>query len=177
MMVPVLIGTAVYVAGNLYLWSLRQSPLALFLDPAVGNHRRRGVLLVADATCKIADRPDEMLLRDLAIQAAGILGILSGLVHGILGETQVFSRARIEPPWARLLVRLVWQCSSIAWVGIGGLLLVAPHLGSDSARLWIVIVTVVVYGFGAVANAWATKGRHFGWMLLTAAGVLALTGL
>jgi hypothetical protein len=31
-MLPVLIGTAVYVAGNLYLWSLRQSPFALFLE-------------------------------------------------------------------------------------------------------------------------------------------------
>src|SRR2546423_14932507 len=97
-----------------------ESPRTVPRDPAVGNHRRRGVLLVAHATCKIADRPDEMLLRDLAVQAAGILGILSGVVHGILGETQVFSRARIEPPSARLLVRLVCQAAVVLWSASGG---------------------------------------------------------
>jgi hypothetical protein len=77
-----------------------------------------------------------MLLRDLAIQVAGTLGIVSGVFHGILGEMKVFRRARIEPPWARLLMRLVWQCSSIAWIGIGGLLLVAPPFGFRKRPSW-----------------------------------------
>jgi hypothetical protein len=36
---------------------------------------------------------------------------------------------------------------------------------------------VAVFGFAAAANAWATRGRFFGWVLLTALVGLALAGL
>ena len=116
------------------------------------------------------------MMRDLFVQAAGILGIVSAVVHGILAETTVFPRARIDPAWVKLLLRLVWQCSSVAWAGVGALLIAVPYLGSESARLWIIAVAVLVYGFGAIGNAWATKGRHYGWMMLTAASILAVVG-
>ncbi len=53
-------------------------------------------------------------MRDLAIQAAGGLAILAAVIHGVLGETKVFARARIEPARTRLLIRLVWQCGTAA---------------------------------------------------------------
>jgi hypothetical protein len=115
-------------------------------------------------------------MRDLAMWAAGALGILAGVVHGVLGETHVFATARIEPAWTRRLLRLVWQCGALAWLGIGVLLIAAPAFGSEAARIWIAGVAAAVYGFAAVANAWATGGRHFGWMVLAAATLLALAG-
>ena len=81
-----------------------------------------------------------------------------------------------EPASIRRGLRLVWQCSSVAWAGVGALLIAVPYLGSESARLWIIAVAVLVYGFGAIGNAWATKGRHYGWMMLTAASILAVVG-
>jgi len=33
-----------------------------------------------------------------------------------------------------------------------------------------------VFGFSACANAWATRGRHFGWMALTAVVVMTVAG-
>jgi hypothetical protein len=115
-------------------------------------------------------------MRDLAIQAAGLLAILAAVVHGILGETTVFVRARIEPPRTRLLLRLVWQCGTAAWIGLGILLIAAPSMGSEPARLWIVGSAVAVYGLATIGNAWATRGRHFGWMVLATVSVLALVG-
>jgi hypothetical protein len=115
-------------------------------------------------------------MRDLAIQAAGGLAILAAVVHGVLGETRIFARARIEPARIRLLLRLVWQCGAVAWVGFGVLLLAVPYMDSQSARLWIAGAAVATYGGGAIGNAWATRGRHFGWMILTAVSVLALAG-
>ena len=38
------------------------------------------------------------------------------------------------------------------------------------------IANMLLYGFAAAANAWATGGRHFGWMVLAAATLLALAG-
>ena len=115
-------------------------------------------------------------MRDLAIQTAGGIAILTAIIHGILGETKIFAKARIEPAWIRLLLRLIFQCSTVAWIGFGVLLIAAPYMGSERARLWIVGAAVAAYGAGAIGNAWATRGRHVGWMAMMAVSGLALVG-
>src|SRR5262245_38866149 len=102
-------------------------------------------------------------MRDLLIQSAGVLALVVSLVHGVLGETVVFARARIEPQRLRLLIRLVWQCGTAAWMGMAILLIAAPAMASAPARQWIVGAAIAVYGLAAAANFWATRGRHFGW--------------
>lgn len=116
-------------------------------------------------------------MRDLALQAAGALAIVVALIHGAIAELQVFARARIEPPRARALLRMVWQASTIDWIGIGVLLIAAPMLGSENARRWIVVLAVVAYGYGAIGNAVTSRGRHVGWCLMAAVVALALMGL
>ncbi|CAN0507671.1 unnamed protein product, partial [Phaeothamnion confervicola] len=81
-------------------------------------------------------------MRDLAMQAAGGIAILTAIIHGVLGETKVFAHARIEPARIRLLLRLIWQCGTVAWIGFGVLLVAAPYMGSEAARLWITGATV-----------------------------------
>src|SRR6516225_99786 len=60
----------------------------------------------------------------------------------------------------RELLRMVWQASTVDWIGIGLLLIAVPALGSEAARQWIIAVAVVVYGYAAIGNAVATRGRH-----------------
>jgi hypothetical protein len=36
-------------------------------------------------------------MRDSLLYASGTLGLAAAFVHGLLGETRVFARARIEP--------------------------------------------------------------------------------
>ena len=115
-------------------------------------------------------------MRDLLLQCAGVVTIVVALIHGILGETKVFARARIEPERLRTLIRLVWQASTVAWIGGGVLLIAAPWMDSAPARHWIVITMASVFGLSACANAWATRGRHFGWMALSAVVALAVAG-
>lgn len=115
-------------------------------------------------------------MRDLLLQCAGVAAIAVALIHGVLGETRVFSRARIEPERLRILIRLVWQASTVAWIGGGVLLIAAPWMDSAPARHWIVITMASVFGLSACANAWATRGRHFGWMALSAVVALAVAG-
>ena len=115
-------------------------------------------------------------MRDLLLQCAGIGAIIVALIHGILGETKVFARARIEPERLRTLIRLVWQASTVAWIGCGVLLVVTPAMNSELARHWIVIIMASVFALSACANAWATRGRHFGWMALSAVVAMAIAG-
>jgi hypothetical protein len=116
-------------------------------------------------------------MRDVWLYASGILGLAAALVHGVLGETRVFARVRIEPERLKRLIRLVWHCSAVAWAGVAVLLIVAPWMGSQPARHWIVGTAAVIYGFGAIANAWAMRGRNFGWVVLTIVVGLAVAGL
>ena len=116
-------------------------------------------------------------MRDLALQAAGVLAILVAIAHGAIAELRVFVAARIEPRGTRKLLRMVWHASTVGWIGIGLLLIAAPALGSELARRWVIAVAVVVYGYAAVGNAVATRGRHPGWGLMTGVVALALIGL
>ena len=115
-------------------------------------------------------------MRDLALQAAGALAILVAIGHGAIGELRVFARARIEPQRTRLLLRGIWQASTVAWVAVGVLLIAAPTFGSQAARHWIVAVAVAVYGYAAIGNAVASRGRHIGWGLMAVVVALALIG-
>ena len=71
-------------------------------------------------------------MRDLALQAAGVLAILVAIAHGIIVERKVFARVRIEPQRTRGLLRMLCQASTVDWIGIGVLLIAAPALGSDA---------------------------------------------
>ncbi|OAF02325.1 hypothetical protein AYJ54_27585 [Bradyrhizobium centrolobii] len=115
-------------------------------------------------------------MRDLLLQCAGLATIAVALTHGILGETKVFARARIEPERLRTLIRLVWQTSTVAWIGGGVLLIATPWMASEPARHWIIATLACVFAFAAFANAWATRGRHFGWMALSAVVAMAIAG-
>jgi len=115
-------------------------------------------------------------MRDVALQTAGVLAILIALAHGAVAELHVFPKARIEPPRTRQLLRGIWQASTVDWIGIGVLLIAAPAFGSQAARHWVIAVAVVVYGYAAVGNAVATRGRHIGWCVMTSVVALALIG-
>jgi len=116
-------------------------------------------------------------MNDVLLQAGGAIAIFVAIVHGVLGETKIFAKAKIEPAWIKLMLRLIWQCGALAWASLGVLLVVAPYMASPSARLWIVIVAVVNFACAALGNAWATRGRHVGWMLMALASALAVAGL
>lgn len=115
-------------------------------------------------------------MRDVMLQCAGVGAILAALIHGVLGETKVFPRLTITPERLRILLRVVWQASTVAWIGGGVLLVTAPMMASDAARHWIVITLAVVFALAAFGNALATGGRHFGWIALTGVVALAVAG-
>jgi hypothetical protein len=116
-------------------------------------------------------------MRDVALMIAGGLAIVAALVHSGIGEAYIFPRARIDPRWVMPVMRAVWHCISVAWIGGGVLLIAAPSVAGGGARRWIVLVLAAVYGSAAIGNAVATGGRHFGWMMLAAVAVLALVGI
>ena len=115
-------------------------------------------------------------MRDIPLQCAGVLAIVAAAIHGVLTETKVFPRVTIEPERLRTLFRLVWQIPTVAWIACGVLLIAAPSMESDTARHWMVVTFALLFAFSALGNAWGARGKHYGWMMLSAVAVLALAG-
>jgi hypothetical protein len=116
-------------------------------------------------------------MSDILVRAAGILAIAVALMHEYLGETKLFAKATIAPAGARRLTRAVWLCSTVAWIAFGVLLILVPLMGSHVARTSIIAMSIVVYASAAIGNAWATRGRHYGWAALAVVIGLAVAGL
>jgi hypothetical protein len=118
----------------------------------------------------------EASMRDVLLQVSGVLAILAALIHGVLSETKVFPRVTIEPQRLRTLFRFVWQVPTVAWIAGGILLIAAPSMASEPARHWIVLTLACVFAFSAIGNVVGTRGRHFGWMVLSAVAAMAVAG-
>lgn len=115
-------------------------------------------------------------MRDVLLQCSGVLAIVVAVIHGVLTETRVFPRVTIEPARMRTLFRLVWQIPTVAWIACGVLLIATPSMDSDTARHWMVVMFALLFAFSALGNAWGTRGKHFGWMMLSAVAALAVAG-
>jgi hypothetical protein len=115
-------------------------------------------------------------MRDILLQCAGVLAIAAAVIHGVLTEIKIFPGMTIEPARLRTLSRLVWQIPTVAWIAGGVLLIALPSIDSDAARHWIVVTFACVFAFSALSNAVGTRGKHFGWMVLSAVAVLAVAG-
>ncbi len=125
-----------------------------------------------------------MIWQDWAMVAAGTLGGAVSLVHATLMHRNltipVVERMRAQPRLANSTIRilpLLLQLSSFAWF-VGGLTLIASAF-SESADAKVVTAMLVgsLYLYGAIGNAWATRGRHPGWALMALACVLLVLSL
>jgi hypothetical protein len=118
----------------------------------------------------------------VALGLAGIVGSGVAVVHGVLIQRLMVSsfehstEGRIAAPVRRLAPMLL-QFSTFNWF-VGGLALILAAIAFDpQARLATALLVGSSYLFGALGNAWATRGRHPGWMLYALALVLMVYGV
>ena len=126
----------------------------------------------------------EMNWQDVALGLAGGIGCFVAVVHGILIHRWVVrpigrlvaEDTRMAPSTRRLVPPLL-HLSTFAWF-FGGVSLIGAAICLDSAAKFAIGTFVgSLYLFGAVANLWATRGRHPGWMLMMVALVLIVSAL
>jgi hypothetical protein len=121
--------------------------------------------------------------QDAALALAGLIGSGTAVVHGVLTQRLMVrpiaasfgAERRISAP-IRRLVPLLLHFSTVAWF-LGGLALIAAAAWFEpDARLATSLFVGSLYLFGALANLWATRGRHPGGWLMVAALVLIILG-
>lgn len=119
-----------------------------------------------------------------SLALAGVIGGVTAVIHGVLTqrlmvrpmEALMASDRRISRP-VRRLIPMLMHFSTIAWLAGGLALIVAACWLGPQARLATALCVGGLYLFGALGNLWGTRGRHPGWMLMTAALALIVVGV
>jgi len=116
-------------------------------------------------------------MNDFFLYVAGSLGLVISIIHGYLGETKVIQPIQTSSVVGKRVLSAIMFLSAVYW-GIASLiLLAAPTQFPEAARTVIVLGVAAVYLSGSLANLWATRGSHFGWILLALATGLTVAGL
>ena len=120
-------------------------------------------------------------MTSIPLLIAAILLFVIGTVHSWLGERKLigpllapgYRKGLLEKSeFARQVLRFAWHLTTVAWWGIGAMLLVlgqAPLEPTGRLILWITAATFLVTG---LATLLASRGRHLAWPVF-----LAVTGL
>eukprot|EP01113_Clastostelium_recurvatum_P001435 TRINITY_DN10583_c0_g1_i1.p1 TRINITY_DN10583_c0_g1~~TRINITY_DN10583_c0_g1_i1.p1 ORF type:complete len:146 (-),score=11.48 TRINITY_DN10583_c0_g1_i1:55-471(-) len=128
--------------------------------------------------------------------SSGLL-FFCGAAHSFLGERGILPRLLSLPDlpivinreFSRALFRVAWHATSLAWITLGGILLIV-HIGTnnlphnkvevDANKSIIIKRSVQLIGAFGVATTVAiltTSGRrHIAWPVFLASGILALYG-
>jgi hypothetical protein len=118
---------------------------------------------------------------DGALGLAGTIGMVVAAIHGWLVHRHIvapvgpLADGRLSGRARRLLPPLL-QFSTFNWF-VGGLALIAAMGLGPEAKLAIGLLVASSYGFGAIANLLASRGRHPGWALYGVAVVLIGIGV
>jgi hypothetical protein len=114
--------------------------------------------------------------KPLLMRIAGALAILVALVHGISAEFKLFPYVTAAKPEHVMLLRFVWQASTLAWISFGILLIAAPKLDARSAY-WITVAALLNFAIGSIGGLVATGWTHYGWMLLAMISLILAAAL
>ncbi len=113
----------------------------------------------------------------LLLVLAGVIGLVTALVHGYLGETRLLSQAETQSELGRRALRAVFHLSTVYWL-LGAIALISISLMPISREATVLVsVVATLYLIGAVGNFWLSRGRHIGWVLLLSASLLAIAGI
>lgn len=115
--------------------------------------------------------------------AAGVLGLVTGLVHSVLGEILIFRHLRRgglvpameAPPLRERHVRILWATWHLATVfgwAFAGVILQLAVAPDDGPAALIMSAAVFANLAGALLVLVGTKGRHPGWIALLVAAAL-----
>ena len=120
---------------------------------------------------------------NILLLMAALLVLLVSVAHSYLGEryilTRLFRRADLpklfgSDEFTRATLRFAWHITSLAWLGLGSVILVIGSVGPQAPML-AAIVSGTFAATGLVALV-ASRGRHLSWVVFFAIAALVWSG-
>lgn len=123
-------------------------------------------------------------MQHAALILAGLIGGVTAIFHGIVThrlmvrpiDRRLADSAGVSMTIRRIVPPLL-QYSSYSWLVGGIALVIAANVAGAETRLWISLLVGSMFLYAAVVNAWATRCRHPGWMLMAAAVALIVVDI
>jgi len=113
----------------------------------------------------------------MAFYIAGALAIVTGIIHGIVGERRIIGAISFPNARLQILSRGILWVSVAAWAAAGILYIAIGLTGASELSAVIVLTQAVILAIGVYCNFRATRGRHPGWVLLALSIGFSLYGL
>lgn len=116
---------------------------------------------------------------------AGVLAVVTGIAHSVLGEFLIFRHLRNgtlvpampAPPLKERNIRIIWASwhliTMFGWAFGAVLLMLSSPTNNQSAQSLIVNAAIFAFAAGALLVLFATKGRHPGWVAMLVVAALA----
>ena len=117
-------------------------------------------------------------MQHIAMFVAGSIGAATAVFHGVLThrlmvrpiDRRLAEAAGVSATIRRIVPPLL-HYSTYSWF-VGGIALMISASASPDMRLPVGLLVGSMFLYAAIANLWATNGRHPGWMLMAAAVAL-----
>jgi apolipoprotein N-acyltransferase len=115
----------------------------------------------------------------LFLVACAALLVLTAIIHSALGERFLLTpllrqtNGILASGLARFILRFAWHLTSLSWLVLAVTLL-ALQFQAAQAFSTALIATGIAFTAAGVFDAFGSRGRHIGWPLLTAIGILSL---
>lgn len=116
----------------------------------------------------------------LTVAAGLTFGI--GFLHSVLGERYIVGRLlrRDDLPklfgddvFTRRTIRFAWHLTSLAWWGLGGVLLAVAFAPTGQVVGWVIAVVSFTFLVSAALTAGASRLRHLAWVVFLSIAALA----
>ncbi len=107
---------------------------------------------------------------------AGTLAVFVAVVHGYLGLTKVVPPTTGVSDSIKRIYLGLFGLSAVYWAAGGVVLVIYAGADPSPLRTAIGFTSFAMYFSGALVNAWATRGKHFGWAVLVAISLSIFAG-
>ena len=122
---------------------------------------------------------------NLPLLVAGVLAILIGAAHSILGEKLVlgplFHRGQVpkllgSTTFARQTLRFTWHLTTVLAWGIGIVIIIFSLAPLDPGSVWVLRAFAITFGISCLVSLVGARGKHFSWWVFLLITILLWIG-
>jgi hypothetical protein len=126
----------------------------------------------------------------MLLYAAAVLAAVCAVTHSVLGERRLIGPilqgagqsanagpAVLKSRLARRILRLAWHVTSLSWIAQAAVFVIVASAPPDAQGRPIVMVIGASFVLMAAISVVISRGRHVGWPMLAAVGVVALASV
>jgi hypothetical protein len=122
---------------------------------------------------------------NLPLLVAGVLAILIGAAHSILGERLVlgplFRRGQVpkllgSTTFARQTLRFTWHLTTVLAWGIGVVIIIYSLAPLDPGSVWVLRAFAITFGISCLVSLAGARGKHFSWWVFLLITILLWIG-